>query len=171
MQENIILVDEFDNQIWDWEKMDVHRKALLHRAFSLLIFNSKWELMLQQRDLWKYHSWGKWTNTCCSHPRVWESLDNAIHRRLQEEMWFDTELTKKTEFIYNVSLDNELSEHEYLHVYTWLYNGEPKLNKEEAMAYKWISIDDLKKDIEKNPDNYTKWFFKIVMDYSDRVFN
>lgn len=170
MQENIIVVDEFDNQIWEWEKMDVHRKALLHRAFSILIFNDNWELMLQQRDLWKYHSWGKWTNTCCSHPRVGESLDDAIHRRLFEEMWFDTKLNKKTEFIYNVELDNELTENEYLHVYTWLYNDEPKLNKDEAMNWKWISIDDLKKDIEENSDNYTKWFYIIVRDYFDRVF-
>lgn len=170
MSENIIVVDEFDNQIWEWEKMDVHKKALLHRAFSILIFNSKWELMLQQRDLWKYHSWWKWTNTCCSHPRVWESINNAIHRRLVEEMWFDTDLSKKTEFVYNVKLDNELTEHEYLHVFTWLYNDEPSLNREEAMDWKWISISDLKSDIQKNPDNYTKWFYIIVRDYFDRVF-
>ncbi|MDP2091029.1 MAG: isopentenyl-diphosphate Delta-isomerase [Candidatus Gracilibacteria bacterium] len=170
MQENIIVVDQFDNQISEGEKMDVHRKALLHRAFSILVFNSKGELMLQQRDLGKYHSGGKWTNTCCSHPRVGETLENAIHRRLVEEMGFDTNLTKKTEFIYKVELDNELTEHEYLHIYTGIYNEVPNLNSEEAMDWKWISIDDLKSDIQKNPDNYTKWFYIIVRDYFDRVF-
>ncbi len=170
MSENIILVDELDNQIWEWEKMDVHRKALLHRAFSILVFNDKWELMLQQRDLWKYHSWWKWTNTCCSHPRVGESLDEAIHRRLVEEMWFDTELTQKTEFIYNVKLDNELTEHEYLHVYIWKYNDNPNINKDEAMNWKWISINNLRKDLRENKGNYTKWFYIIMRDYSENIF-
>ena len=168
--EKIILVDKNDIQIWEWEKLDIHKKALLHRAFSILVFNSKWELMLQKRDLWKYHSWWKWTNTCCSHPRVWEKLENAIHRRLKEEMWFDTELIKKTEFIYNVKLDKWLTEHEYLHVYTWLYNDDPYLNINEAMDWKWISIDDLKKDMKNNPNNYTKWFYIIVKDYFDKIF-
>ncbi len=170
MKENIIIVDKFDFQIWEWEKMDVHKKALLHRAFSILIFNDKWDLMLQQRDLWKYHSWWKWTNTCCSHPRVWEKIEDSIHRRLIEEMWFDTELTKKTEFIYKVKLDNELTENEYLHVYTWLYNDIPHLNKDEAMNWKWISIEDLVLDMKQNPNNYTKWFYIIVKDYFNIVF-
>jgi len=170
MQENIIIVDEFDNQIWEWEKMDVHRKALLHRAFSLLIFNEKWELMLQQRALSKYHSWWKWTNTCCSHPRSWETVDMAIHRRLIEEMWFDTVLEKKTEFIYKVKLDNELTEHEYLHVFIWKYNDWPKLNKEEVMDWKWVSLKDLKIDMEKNPQNYAKRFNIIVKCHFEKIF-
>lgn len=170
MLENIILVDESDNQIWEWEKMEVHRKALLHRAFSILIYNEKWELMLQQRDLWKYHSWWKWTNTCCSHPRVWESLENAIHRRLFEEMWFNTELTKKTEFVYNVKLDNELSEHEYLHVYVWKYEKNPILNTEEVMDWKWINLEELKSDVENNPEIYTKWFQIIIKEHFNEMF-
>lgn len=170
MQENIIIVDEFDNQIWVWEKMEVHKKALLHRAFSILVFNSKWELMLQQRDLSKYHSGWLWTNTCCSHPRENETLENAIHRRLQEEMWFDTDLTKKTEFIYKAVLDKWLTEHEYLHVYKWFYDDEPKLNREEAMDYRWISTNDLKLDIQKNKQNYTAWFYKIVNEHFDELF-
>lgn len=170
MHEMLILVDENDNQIWVCEKMETHRKALLHRAFSILIFNKKGELMLQQRDIWKYHSGWKWTNTCCSHPRDKESLENAIHRRLFEEMWFDTKLKEKTEFIYKVQLDNELTEHEYLHVFVWYYDDEPNLNKEEAMAYKWITLENLKKDIKENTDNYTKWFQIIVKEHFEQVF-
>ncbi|NVP17279.1 isopentenyl-diphosphate Delta-isomerase [Candidatus Gracilibacteria bacterium] len=170
MQENIIIVDEFDNQIGVGEKMEVHEKALLHRAFSILVFNSKGELMLQQRDLSKYHSGGLWTNTCCSHPRENETLENAIHRRLQEEMGFDTELTKKTQFIYKAVLDKGLTEHEYLHVYKGFYDDEPKLNREEAMDYRWISTNDLKLDIQKNKQNYTAWFYKIVNEHFDELF-
>ncbi|MDD2907505.1 MAG: isopentenyl-diphosphate Delta-isomerase [Candidatus Gracilibacteria bacterium] len=171
MQENIIIVDEFDREIGVGEKMEVHEKALLHRAFSILVFNSKGELMLQQRDMQKYHSGGLWTNTCCSHPRDGEDLEHAIHRRLQEEMGFDTELTKKTELIYKAELDNELTEHEYLHVYKGFFDLEPNLNPDEAMDYKWISPNDLKIDIEKNPDAYTKWFYIIVKDHFDKLFS
>ncbi|MDD3794031.1 MAG: isopentenyl-diphosphate Delta-isomerase [Candidatus Gracilibacteria bacterium] len=170
MQENIIIVDEFDNQIGIGEKIEVHEKALLHRAFSILVFNSKGELMLQQRDLGKYHSGGLWTNTCCSHPRENETLENAIHRRLKEEMGFDTELTKKTEFIYKAILDKGLTEHEYLHVYKGFYDKEPDLNREEAMDYRWISPSDLKIDIQKNKQDYTAWFYKIVDEYFDELF-
>ena len=170
MQENIIIVDEFDNQIWVWEKMEVHEKALLHRAFSILVFNSKWELMLQQRDIWKYHSGWLWTNTCCSHPRENETLEHAIHRRLKEEMWFDTELIKKTQLIYKAELDKGLTEHEYLHVYKWFYEDVPNLNSEEAMDWKWILPNDLKLDIQKNKQNYTAWFIKIVNEHFDELF-
>lgn len=170
MKEILILVDESNNQTWICEKLETHEKALLHRAFSILVFNDKWELMLQQRDLWKYHSGGKWTNTCCWHPRHEETLENAIHRRLFEEMWFDTDLSKKTEFIYNVKLDKWLSEHEYLSVYSWKYNKEPNINPEEAMAWKWISLEDLKEDIIENPDNYTKWFCLIFEEHFDELF-
>ncbi|MDD3144967.1 MAG: isopentenyl-diphosphate Delta-isomerase [Candidatus Gracilibacteria bacterium] len=170
MQENIIIVDQFDNQIGTGEKMEVHEKALLHRAFSILVFNSKGELMLQQRDLGKYHSGGLWTNTCCSHPRVGETLEHAIHRRLKEEMGFDTELTKKTELIYKAELDKGLTEHEYLHVYKGFYEDAPNLNPEEAMNWRWISPSDLKIDIEKNKQDYTQWFYIIIRDHFDKLF-
>lgn len=161
MSEHIILVDKNDQEIWWWEKLDVHEKWLLHRAFSLFVFNSKGELMLQQRDKWKYHSWWLWTNTCCSHPRIWEEIDEAIHRRLQEEMWFDCELVQKHTLIYKVKLDKWLTEHEYLHIFVWKYDDNPKLNSEEASDWKWIKMPDLMKDINDYPEKYTEWF-KII---------
>lgn len=156
--ENIILVDENDMEIGYGEKQQVHIDGKLHRAFSIYIFNSKNELLLQKRDSSKYHSPSLWTNTCCSHPRVKEDMNHAIHRRLKEEMGFDCELSKVTEFIYKIKFDNELTEHEYLHIYKGDFDGLPIPNTKEVEDYKWMSIEDIKYDIKKNSDNYTYWF-------------
>jgi len=155
--ENIILVDENDVAIGSGEKLQVHKDGKLHRAFSIYVFNSKGELLLQKRNINKYHSGGLWANTCCSHPRVGESLDHAVHRRLQEEMGFDCELTEKTEFIYNVKVDNGLTEHEYLHVYVGHFDGTPIANPDEAEDFKWMNLDDIKNDIMINADIYSHW--------------
>ncbi len=166
----LILVDNKDNQIGIAEKVETHRKWLLHRAFSLLVYNDSWELLLQKRAESKYHSALKWTNTCCSHPEDWEWLDHAIHRRIQEEMWFDTEFIKKTEFIYNSKIDRELTEHEYLHIYEWIYNWEINLNPEEACDYKWMKIENIQKDIKNNPGIYANRFQIMFEEYSDKLF-
>ena len=162
-EEQVILVNELDEQIGLMPKMEAHEKALLHRAFSVFIFNDKNELMLQQRALNKYHSPGLWTNTCCSHQREGESNIEAGKRRLQEEMGFTTDLRDTISFIYKAPFDNGLTEHEFDHILLGHYNEEPKLNKEEAHAYKWVSLDEVKKDINTNPEIYTAWF-KIIFD-------
>ncbi len=162
-EEQVILVNELDEQIGLMPKMEAHEKALLHRAFSVFIFNDKNELMLQQRALTKYHSPGLWTNTCCSHQREGESNIEAGTRRLQEEMGFTTDLRDTISFIYKAPFDNGLTEHEFDHILLGHYNEEPKLNKEEAHAYKWVSLDEVKKDINTNPEIYTAWF-KIIFD-------
>lgn len=162
-EEQVILVNELDEQIGLMPKMEAHEKALLHRAFSVFIFNDKNELMLQQRALTKYHSPGLWTNTCCSHQREGESNIEAGKRRLQEEMGFTTDLRDTISFIYKAPFDNGLTEHEFDHILLGHYNEEPKLNKEEAHAYKWVSLDEVKKDINTNPEIYTAWF-KIIFD-------
>lgn len=162
-EEQVILVNELDEQIGLMPKMEAHEKALLHRAFSVFIFNDKNELMLQQRALNKYHSPGLWTNTCCSHQREGESNIEAGTRRLQEEMGFTTDLRDTISFIYKAPFDNGLTEHEFDHILLGHYNEEPKLNKEEAHAYKWVSLDEVKKDINTNPEIYTAWF-KIIFD-------
>jgi len=157
----IILVDEKDNQIGTGEKSKIHKEGRLHRAFSILIFNSKGELLLQKRAKTKYHSGGLWTNTCCSHPRVGENLEAAARERLKEEMGIETELEEKFSFIYKVKL-GDLTEHELDHVFMGKFNGKPEINPEEADDWKWMGIQKLKKDIKENPENYAFWF-KIII--------
>jgi isopentenyl-diphosphate delta-isomerase len=165
MKEHVILVDEKDQKIGLMEKIEAHEKALLHRAFSVFIFNEKGELMLQQRAASKYHSPLLWTNTCCSHQRDGESNIEAGKRRLQEEMGFVTDITEVFSFIYKAPFDNGLTEHEFDHVMIGRYDKAPELNTEEAEAYKWMNMEDVKQDIEDNPSIYTAWF-KIIFDKS-----
>ena len=161
MEENVILVDEQDNQLGLMPKMEAHEKAVLHRAFSVFIFNNEGELMLQQRAAHKYHSPLLWTNTCCSHQREGETNIEAGKRRLQEEMGFTTELKEVFSFIYKAPFENGLTEHELDHVMVGDFDGEPKINKDEVESYKWMLLEDVKNDIENNPEIYTEWF-KII---------
>ena len=162
--EKVILVDENDNQVGVMPKLEAHQKGLLHRAFSVFIFNSKYELLLQKRASSKYHSGGLWTNTCCSHPREGEEILDAAKRRLIEEMGIDTSLRKVHDFIYKAELDNDLTEHEFDHVFYGIYNEDPIINKDEADDFKWIDMDSLNEDIKTNGNNYTIWF-KIAFEY------
>ena len=161
--EEVILVDELDNEIGTKEKLQAHKEALLHRAFSVFIFNKKGELLLQRRALNKYHSPGLWTNTCCSHPRPNEILMNAAKRRLVEEMGFDCDLFYQFNFIYKASLDQGMTEHELDHVYFGTYEGEIIINSEEVSEYKFVSITELEININKQPHLFTEWF-KIVFE-------
>ncbi|MBL86543.1 MAG: isopentenyl-diphosphate delta-isomerase [Winogradskyella sp.] len=163
IEEQVILVDENDNQIGLMPKMEAHEKALLHRAFSVFVFNDNNELMLQQRALHKYHSPGLWTNTCCSHQRDGETNLKAGKRRLQEEMGFVTELEETTSFIYKAPFDNGLTEHEYDHIMIGYYNDEPNINEAEVADWKWMNLEDVKVDIALHPEKYTAWF-KIIFD-------
>ena len=155
--EKIILVNKDNKEVGMEEKIKAHKEGLLHRAFSIFVFNSKGELLLQQRSKSKYHSGGLWSNTVCSHPRVGESYELAIHRRVIEEMGFDCELKKVLEFIYRVDLENGLIENEHDTIFVGEYNGRVAPNLEEVMNYKWISLSLLRKDIKKNPSNYSSW--------------
>jgi isopentenyl-diphosphate delta-isomerase len=119
----VILVDSEDNPIGTMEKMEAHEKGLLHRAFSVLIFNSKGQMLLQKRARSKYHSGGLWTNTCCSHPAPNESVAEAAKRRLKEEMGIDAEPKFAYKFIYKTPLDQNLVEHEVDHVFTATFDG------------------------------------------------
>ena len=169
-EELVILVDENDNQIGLMPKMEAHEKAVLHRAFSVFIFNSNHQLLLQKRAVSKYHSGGLWTNTCCSHPREGEETINAANRRLIEEMGIKTNLRKVFDFIYKAELDNELTENEFDHVFYGLYNEDPIINTEEADDFKWIDMETLNNDITVNGQNYTVWF-KIAFDYFYKYLN
>ena len=161
MEEHVILVDEHDNQLGLMPKMEAHEKAVLHRAFSVFIFNSDGDLMLQQRAAHKYHSPLLWTNTCCSHQRDGESNIAAGKRRLVEEMGFSTELKEVFSFIYKAPFDNGLTEHELDHVMVGYFDGVPEVNPEEVASFKWMSLEAIKEDIELHPYLYTAWF-KII---------
>jgi len=162
-KEHVILVDAEDHELGIMEKIEAHEKAVLHRAFSVFIFNDSGELMLQQRAAHKYHSPLLWTNTCCSHQRLGESNIEAGKRRLREEMGFEVDLDEKFHFIYKAEFDNGLTEHELDHVMLGYYNGEPAINPQEVASWKWIDMEVLKKDIIDNPEEYTAWF-KIIFD-------
>lgn len=164
----VILVDKDDNQIGVCEKLKAHEKALLHRAFSVFLFNDKNELLLQQRAASKYHSALLWTNTVCSHPQPNEDLKESAKKRLIEEMGIETQIKKIFSFIYKSDYDNGLSEHEYDHVFIGRYNSIPKPNPEEVMNYKWINLNELLEDIKSFPKKYTSWF-KIIMENKELI--
>jgi isopentenyl-diphosphate Delta-isomerase len=158
--EEVILVDEDDKTIGTCEKLAAHQAGgKLHRAFSIFIFHPDGRLMLQQRALAKYHFGGLWTNTCCSHPRPGEATIAAATRRLQEEMGFVTDLTEKTVFTYRAEdAKTMLTEHEVDHVLIGVFSGDPMLNPDEVMDWRWVEIADLERDLSENPTAYTSWF-------------
>lgn len=162
-EEQVILVNENDEKIGLMPKMEAHEKAVLHRAFSVFVFNDLNELMLQQRAHDKYHSPLLWTNTCCSHQRDGETNIEAGKRRLVEEMGFVCELEEKTSFIYKAPFDNGLTEHELDHIMVGYYNGKPNINGQEVESYKWMTLEEIKVDMALNPDIYTAWF-KIIFE-------
>ncbi|MFO8073520.1 MAG: isopentenyl-diphosphate Delta-isomerase [Polyangia bacterium] len=153
----LILVDEQDRQTGTGEKMEVHRRGLLHRCFSIFVFDPQGRVLMQKRAAGKYHSGGLWTNTCCSHPRAGEELIDAAHRRLREEMGFDCELEEKLTFIYRAELDNELTEHEYDHLLVGTYVGPVAPEPEEADGYEWIEVEKLRDEIRRRPERFTVW--------------
>ncbi len=171
MKEHVILVDKDDNKIGLMEKIEAHEKALLHRAFSVFVFNSNKELLLQQRAREKYHSPLLWTNTCCSHQREGESNISAGKRRLQEEMGFVCELKEVFSFIYKAPFSNGLTEHELDHVMIGAYEEDPIVNPEEVEAFQWMHLDQVKQDIEINPELYTEWFKIIFKESYQKISN
>lgn len=160
--DQIILVDENDKEIGVMEKMEAHRKGVLHRAFSILIFNSKKELLLQKRSVQKYHSGGLWTNTCCSHPEPGEDLITSARKKLMHEMGFEVQLKPAYTFAYRASLDNNLTEHEFDHVLVGSFDGEPKPNAQEAEDWTYKSVENIQRDARENPNSYTSWF-KLIL--------
>lgn len=171
--QQVVLVDELDNEVGIMEKMEAHRKALLHRAFSVFIFNKQGQMLLQQRAAAKYHSGGLWTNTCCSHPAPGEALLPAAERRLQEELGFSTPLTKAFDFIYKTAFDNGLTEYEFDHVLTGVFNGAIFPNGEEVEDTRWMSMEDVRADLAARPGLYTEWFkiaFQALLERAALVF-
>lgn len=161
--EFVVLVDEQDNPIGKMEKQQAHIEGLLHRAFSIFIFNSEKKLLLQKRASSKYHCGGLWTNSCCSHPRENENIQDAANRRLAEEMGMQCSLKPIFTFMYRAEFDNGLIEHEFDHVFFGESDQNPKINLEEVETYRYIAMEDLQQEVKEFPQNFTPWFI-IALD-------
>ena len=163
MADEVILVNQGNEPIGVGEKIEVHLTGALHRAFSIFTFNSSGELLLQKRAKTKYHSKSLWSNTCCGHPKPGETINEAAHRRLEEEMGFDCELRTVFTFLYKARIDNRFFEHEYDHVLTGLFDGEPILNTSEAEEWMYVDLSTLRRDIQKRPTDYSYWLRLLLM--------
>jgi isopentenyl-diphosphate delta-isomerase len=156
--EQVIIVDKDDCEIGVMEKMEAHKQAVLHRAFSVFLFNPQGKMLLQQRALTKYHSAGLWTNTCCSHPRPGEILENAVLRRLIEEMGIATKVFKAFDFIYQAELTDNLNEYEFDHVFVGNYDADVRPNHLEVANFVYQSIEEVEANLQSHPEKYTVWF-------------
>ena len=155
--ERVVLVDEQNREIGAAEKFEAHAAGRLHRAFSVFVFNSEKQLLLQRRAVAKYHSGGLWSNTCCGHPRPAEATEAAARRRLREEMNFDCELRAAFEFIYRAEFENRLIEHEYDEVFVGAFDGVPAPDESEVEGWKWTGLDELRRELRERPAAYTYW--------------
>ncbi|WP_185205962.1 isopentenyl-diphosphate Delta-isomerase [Chryseobacterium sp. C3] len=169
MEEFVVLVNPEDKVLGLMEKQQAHINGLLHRAFSVFLFNSSGEMLLQKRASGKYHSPLKWTNAVCSHPRNEETYLEGAKRRVKEELGIDVELSEKFNFIYKADVGNGLWEHELDHVFTGTFEGEFYLNKEEVEEVRYISLENLNQEISENPDNFTEWFKIILEEYKHHL--
>ncbi len=163
MEEQVVLVDEAGVELGLMPKMEAHEKGVLHKAISVIIFNSKGEMLVTQRAFTKYHWAGIWSNTCCSHPRHSESFSDAAHRRLREELGFETPLTEAFRFIYKATDEaSGLTEYEFDAVFTGVFDGAFDFNKEEIHAVRWMQTEAVMNDVAQHPETYSFWF-KIIL--------
>ncbi len=169
MEEQVVLVSENDAFLGLMGKQEAHEKGLLHRAFSVFLFNQKGETLLQRRAAGKYHSPNQWTNACCSHPRLGESYEEAAHRRLKEELGITTSLIEKFHFIYKADVGGGLWEHELDYVFVGVYEGDFYLNADEVSEVRYVSMDDLDTEVSQNPQHFTEWFKIILKEYKQHL--
>lgn len=163
------MVSENDEVLGLMEKMQAHENGILHRAFSVFLFNDKGEMLLQKRAAEKYHSPNQWTNACCSHPRNGETYLEAANRRLKEELGIEANLTPKFHFIYKADVGGNLTEHELDHVFTGNYQHSFNLNEEEVSEVRYISMEDLDREMKETPENFTEWFKIILEEYKHHL--
>ncbi|MEY3398352.1 MAG: hypothetical protein RL220_946 [Bacteroidota bacterium] len=163
-QNQVVLVNDSDEELGVMDKLAAHEEGVLHRAFSVFVFNRRGELLIHQRALDKYHSGGLWTNTCCSHPGPGERVKNAAQRRLLEEMGFTTPLVKAFDFVYRAEFGNGLIEHEFDHVFIGHADVDPNPVPEEVADWKYVSRRNLKLWMEQSPEDFTAWF-RLSVDY------
>lgn len=169
MEEQVVLVSKKDEILGVMDKMQAHENGILHRAFSVFLFNDKGEMLLQKRAAGKYHSPNQWTNAVCSHPRMGETYMEAAQRRLKEELGIETPITYRFNFLYKADVGQNLWEHELDHVFTGNFEGEFKLNEDEVSEVRYISIDELDKEMSANPENFTEWFKIILKEYKQHL--
>lgn len=169
MEEKVVLVSENDEVLGLMDKMQAHENGLLHRAFSVFLFNSEGEMLLQKRAKEKYHSPNQWTNACCSHPRIEESYEQAAKRRIKEELGIDCDLNEKFWFIYKADVGQNLWEHELDHVFVGNYDGIFDLNNDEVAEVRYISMENLEKEMQETPENFTEWFKIILEEYKHHL--
>lgn len=161
--EEVVLVDENDRALGKMDKLLAHQRGVLHRAFSVFVFNEAGEMLMQRRAAGKYHSAGLWSNTCCSHPRPQEELEASAHRRLKEEMGFDCPLEHAFSFVYKTELENGLIEHELDHVLIGEWSGTPRPNPAEADEFAFLPADSVARSVRTHPEQYTAWFRMCVV--------
>ena len=169
MEENVVLVSENDEVLGLMEKMQAHQNGILHRAFSVFLFNANGEMLLQKRAAGKYHSPNQWTNACCSHPKSGETYLDGAKRRVFEELGIETNLEEKFHFIYKADVGQNLWEHELDHVFTGNFEGEFHLNPDEVSEVRYISVDNLEREMKNNPENFTEWFKIILEEYKHHL--
>ena len=169
MEEHVVLVSEQDEVLGVMEKMQAHQEGILHRAFSVFLFNEAGEMLLQKRAAGKYHSPNQWTNAVCSHPRRDESYLEGANRRMSEELGIDAELREKFHFIYKADVGQDLWEHELDHVFTGSFSGDVHLNKDEVAEIRYISMEDLDNEMNEHPENFTEWFKIILGEYKHHL--
>ena len=169
MNNDILLVNEKDEVLGTMNKLLVHQKGLLHRAFSIILVNDQNQMLIQQRQKNKYHSGGLWSNACCSHPQIDEETIKAANRRLNEELNMSCSLKPIFSFSYRIELDNGLIENEFDHVFIGRTNHTPNFNKNEILNVKWIDINHLREKIKKEPNKFTFWFKLLMIDYFHKI--
>lgn len=169
MEEQVVLVSENDEVLGLMEKQQAHINGLLHRAFSVFLFNENGEMLLQKRAAGKYHSPNQWTNAVCSHPRIEESYLEGSKRRLKEELGIEADLSEKFHFIYKAEVGGNLWEHELDHVFVGKFDGEFNLNPDEVSEIRYISIESLDQEIKENPEHFTEWFKIILEEYKHHL--
>ncbi len=169
MEEMVVLVSENDEVLGQMEKMAAHENGILHRAFSVFLFNDNGEMLLQKRAARKYHSPGQWTNAVCSHPRIQETFLEGAKRRMMEEMGIEAEIEEKFHFIYKAEVGNGLLEYELDRVFVGTYNGSFRLNPDEVEAVRYISMDDLEIEMKEHPEHFTEWFKIILKEYQHHL--
>ena len=169
MAEQVVVVSENDEILGLMEKMNAHENGILHRAFSVFLFNNKGEMLLQKRASGKYHSPNQWTNAVCSHPKIDETYLEGAQRRLNEELGITADLTEKFSFIYKADVGQNLWEHELDHVFTGNYEGSFVLNNDEVSEVRYVSMQQLDEEMNENPEHFTEWFKIILKEYKDHL--
>ena len=169
MEEQVVLVNPNDEVLGLMEKQQAHLNGLLHRAFSVFLFNKKGEMLLQKRASGKYHSPNQWTNAVCSHPKIVENYQEGAHRRLKEELGIEAELSEKFNFIYKADVGGNLWEHELDYVFTGIFEGDFQLNENEVSEIRYISLENLNREMQENPEHFTEWFKIILQEYKEHL--